>query len=57
MGSTATIHWGDLDQDQRSEITQSMAHQRNRQIYPGKGFIGVFADEDLLYSSYFGVRV
>lgn len=57
MGSTATIHWGDLDQDQQSEITQSMAHQTNRQIYPGKGFIGVFADEDLLYSSYFGDRV
>ena len=36
------FHWYDPDQDQRSEISQIIAHQRNPQIHPGKGFIGSF---------------
>ena len=34
--------WGDLDQDQWSEITQIMVHQRNRWIHFDRGFIGSF---------------
>ena len=34
--------WDDPDQDQWSKITRIMAHQRNRGIHSGQGFLGSF---------------
>lgn len=31
--SIGVLHWDDLDQEQRSEITRIILHQRNRQIH------------------------
>lgn len=40
--SKGAFHWDYPDQDQWSEITQILAHQRNWQIHPGKVFTGSF---------------
>ena len=38
----SAFHWDDPDQDQCSEIIWIVAHQRNQQIHPGKGYIDSF---------------